>query len=657
MPQKVHKTQSKTPATHQDTIIDSMPKNNLSLTPMRKINKNTFFDEKNTLTPEEFFTPLRAKLKSNAEVWNEKKIYYLVNPRKNEAKKRKITFTRKISDKEFNAKKNNFHQELLFLSTHEISQAKSRYAFIPKNNLIKLRELLKKNTQYLDVTHITILLTTLSKIEEGNSKYLIESITNLVLEKLLTYLTPSGKNKDINTKDIFYILRALPFLSICHKDYKELYKQLVDYLFFQCEMFPFNLTRKILILNILIQLKFQFINKDKLEKLTKIFLNDLTRENVIALKPEIKSKFWEFMIIYNHHFNDDFLNHLFEPLDMAVKSKGNRCNANPSELQLFCYTAMKNLLSKNNKNAISLEYQVGPYSMDIAFPQFKINIEIDGAHHERLSTLRPPDTLRDCILREHEGWHIIRINENKDPFGHFNPIEQNKSDILQKLYKIFRTTKIADLLSHDTLAAIKKEPPAIVPLQKKNCSPKKINKKRHVKIECYTTFVGLFDSVKNQQPSDSFVEKVSISKNIISFEKLVIDSKKRSKARSNVNAKTSTKVMRSPHAKKLYSDVVKQESLIPFTKAVKSAPQAIIKQNPNQKADTVSHKPHRESKNDKKLKTQQKVTSVQTFFVPCQTPSNESKTPVARLNTPPAPMRRGLVVLPSILKTPQKMSP
>jgi len=50
---------------------------------------------------------------------------------------------------------------------------------------------------------------------------------------------------------------------------------------------------------------------------------------------------------------------------------------------------------------------MGGYFLDFYFPEFKVNLEIDGAQHER-EERKVSDSHRDSLLRE-RGINIIRI--------------------------------------------------------------------------------------------------------------------------------------------------------------------------------------------------------------------------------------------------------
>lgn len=51
--------------------------------------------------------------------------------------------------------------------------------------------------------------------------------------------------------------------------------------------------------------------------------------------------------------------------------------------------------------------KIGPYEMDICFPESKLDIEIDGNHHFQPDWIER-DKVRDYLLRS-IGWYVVRI--------------------------------------------------------------------------------------------------------------------------------------------------------------------------------------------------------------------------------------------------------
>lgn len=60
-----------------------------------------------------------------------------------------------------------------------------------------------------------------------------------------------------------------------------------------------------------------------------------------------------------------------------------------------------------NKNYIR-EFNVGRYSIDFAWPTYKLAVEMDGEQHERFKDIVERDKRKDEFLIK-EGWKILRI--------------------------------------------------------------------------------------------------------------------------------------------------------------------------------------------------------------------------------------------------------
>ena len=54
------------------------------------------------------------------------------------------------------------------------------------------------------------------------------------------------------------------------------------------------------------------------------------------------------------------------------------------------------------------QYQIGPYQLDFAFPDLKIDLEIDGDQHHLDKRVVESDKRRNIYL-ENLGWTIVRV--------------------------------------------------------------------------------------------------------------------------------------------------------------------------------------------------------------------------------------------------------
>ena len=55
------------------------------------------------------------------------------------------------------------------------------------------------------------------------------------------------------------------------------------------------------------------------------------------------------------------------------------------------------------------QYEVEPYRLDIAFPKYKVALEVDGNDFHTTDKQRQKDKLRDEYLEKVKGWKIERV--------------------------------------------------------------------------------------------------------------------------------------------------------------------------------------------------------------------------------------------------------
>lgn len=82
-----------------------------------------------------------------------------------------------------------------------------------------------------------------------------------------------------------------------------------------------------------------------------------------------------------------------------------RWNNEPSYPEKFFMQVIENEF--DNKN-YTREYSVGVYSIDFAWVEKKLAIEIDGDQHQRFNSYKERDERKDKVLAEN-GWKVMRI--------------------------------------------------------------------------------------------------------------------------------------------------------------------------------------------------------------------------------------------------------
>lgn len=82
-----------------------------------------------------------------------------------------------------------------------------------------------------------------------------------------------------------------------------------------------------------------------------------------------------------------------------------RWNNEPSYPEkFFCKVIENHFVDKNYKR----EYPIEKYSLDFAWPEKQLCIEIDGEQHQRFKEYRERDIRKDKCINEH-GWNVLRI--------------------------------------------------------------------------------------------------------------------------------------------------------------------------------------------------------------------------------------------------------
>lgn len=80
-----------------------------------------------------------------------------------------------------------------------------------------------------------------------------------------------------------------------------------------------------------------------------------------------------------------------------------------SYLQRYATKAFFEILKPEHRHKCAVEHPLPPFSADIALPDLKVAIEIDGRHHYYLKTiLRANDLARDCLVAA-SGWQVVRL--------------------------------------------------------------------------------------------------------------------------------------------------------------------------------------------------------------------------------------------------------
>ena len=86
-------------------------------------------------------------------------------------------------------------------------------------------------------------------------------------------------------------------------------------------------------------------------------------------------------------------------------------------------------LRDQSRRSLKMEYRVAGWKVDLAYPELKLGIEVDGPYHNK----REQQSLDDQKEREiqREGWEVLRVtNDQVD-----NDLESVGRQILDAAYK------------------------------------------------------------------------------------------------------------------------------------------------------------------------------------------------------------------------------
>ena len=128
-------------------------------------------------------------------------------------------------------------------------------------------------------------------------------------------------------------------------------------------------------------------------------------------------------------------NHTLETKDKISKSRKKFLEENPSQVpyklnhsskQSWPEKFFQQLLEDNNIIGWVYNYQHGIYSYDFAFPEIKLDIEIDGATHQTAKVIEI-DKRRDEYSRAN-GWKVLRIDAKE-------LYVENKNHIIEQIKK------------------------------------------------------------------------------------------------------------------------------------------------------------------------------------------------------------------------------
>lgn len=314
---------------------------------------------------------------------------------------------------EADKRKRKFESLFQQLTEAYIIIGNNNYCYIPKKRLRQLRSILYSNKELIMLDHILRLWKMFTQIEEGRSANTLERMNTLLLMRLDDLMNALDFRNQLSPGKMLAIFHALPRLGAYHDDHKSLYNHLIAQTLEMSTHKYFAIHQRVTIINALIRLEIPWAIYKKLlfRFLAEFCKKKPNKEQSQEISdPRILPQLWEILFIAKEQSTrTHYFNNLFNYVEELVKAKNCALPPRISDIQRTVYHTIRRMLPRVQWSQLVLEYPAGPYSLDIAFPAEKINVEVDGPFHYRCGKLLPKDKLRDRILKQ-SGWRTVRIS-------------------------------------------------------------------------------------------------------------------------------------------------------------------------------------------------------------------------------------------------------
>ena len=269
-----------------------------------------------------------------------------------------------------------------------------------------LAEELEKNWEIINAVHIATLLNNLGNLEI-NDQSLADTVINLTLKKCTELLTRTQTSIQYTTREIGQIFNALPKLPTLSAKYKTLLLLLLERATLLASRATLDVRDSTNILDGIAKLGIDLdANRTLIKNLLGAF--EATKDFFSTIEATSLSQLWQFCIYAKTQITSERIEGLTILINNELTSRTKE-TPTPSLFQSSIYNLLLKLLKDEFKEKIIEEYPSGSYFLDIAFPEQKINIEVDGPYHYRDGKLKRIHRFRDFILQAYEDWKIIRI--------------------------------------------------------------------------------------------------------------------------------------------------------------------------------------------------------------------------------------------------------
>ena len=302
----------------------------------------------------------------------------------------------------------NFSEQIdltLFTNTEKPEEIPQVAAVISELQQLKLY--LDSRWKFIGTAHISLLFTELAHLKFDYFQQKALSLQKCLLNHCTSYLSHPSQRRYFNVSQVTAIFSALPKLPINWQVHRMLLTQLLEL----ANELSFDSKQSVLLLGVFGKL---FVDVKQYSSLILKLLNT-AKNSQVSLNEISVSQLWQFDMYVKNKPEESKASFISEMEAVLIKYQMTVAAAERTEkdnktsfFQKTITNIIASFLMDKTTEKMQREYLVGAYTLDIAFPEEKVNLEVDGIFHYRGKELRRVDKFRDFLLSENE-WIIIRI--------------------------------------------------------------------------------------------------------------------------------------------------------------------------------------------------------------------------------------------------------
>jgi very-short-patch-repair endonuclease len=258
-----------------------------------------------------------------------------------------------------------------------------------------------KNKPVLRPFHYAKLLDTIAALPVEEQDAVSENMLRYLKKLTKLIVTDRAQFSSNVIKTLFHALPNLP-LEDNDKDYQDFLNLVLQRALHLFKNDPFTEGGSVVVLCAIAKLGINLTTHTKLiTKLLEPFLGQ--NSELDSLTPAGLGQLWQFCAYAScvkYQLAD------ITRLKAVIENKLPEQTVTISNFHKKVVSVLKNLLNDAHLDDLTIEYPVGNYSLDIAFPESMINVEVDGPTHYRDKVLIRNSRFRDLVLAP---WKVIRI--------------------------------------------------------------------------------------------------------------------------------------------------------------------------------------------------------------------------------------------------------